>query len=182
MDPELFKAAMRHLAGHVCLITTQSASGARHGLTATAVCSVSATPPTLLCCVHRESRSCEAIAQAGRFAVNLLPADDRYLAERFAAPSDGPQRFEAGTWTQLDTGAPILTSALASFDCALSQTAIVGSHQVFFGEVRALRVKSDMDPPLLYSHGSYGGPMQPANTELEPADQAHPGAATRLRR
>ncbi|MBV8805987.1 MAG: flavin reductase, partial [Sinobacteraceae bacterium] len=50
VDPLQFKAGMRRLAAAVCLITSTTSAGEKVGLTATAVCSVSAEPPTLLCC------------------------------------------------------------------------------------------------------------------------------------
>ena len=44
VEVDLFKAGMRRLAGHVCVITTAAGDGSRHGLTATAVASVTVSP------------------------------------------------------------------------------------------------------------------------------------------
>jgi len=156
-DIATFKAGMRQLAGHVCVITTVDASGARSGLTATAVCSVSAAPPTLLCCINQQNTSYKAIRDAGLLSVNVLAISDRALADRFATGVGGEARFAVGLWRKLETGAPILESALASFDCRITQAVDVGTHGILFGEIVAVRVRETDAKPLLYAHGQYGG-------------------------
>lgn len=165
-DAEAFKAGMRHLAAHVCLITTVGPDGARRGLTATAVCSVSADPPTLLCCVNRQISPFATIRESGIFAVNVLGVQDLELAERFAGDIQGEARFEIGCWIALSTGAPALESALATFDCRMTRLEEVATHGILFGEIQAIRSReSNVEAirsresnaePLLYSHGTFG--------------------------
>ena len=157
IDVDTFRLAMRRLAAGVCLITTETLEGARTGMTATAVCSVSAHPPTLLCCVNRKNSSYQAIAHARAFAVNVLALDDRTLADHFAQPISSVEKYARGLWGQLETGAPILESALASFDCRLSNAVEVGTHGILFGEIHATQVRAVQSKPLLYAHGGYGG-------------------------
>ncbi|MBV8806663.1 MAG: flavin reductase family protein, partial [Sinobacteraceae bacterium] len=153
-------AGMRRLAAAVCLITSTTSAGEKVGLTATAVCSVSAEPPTLLCCINRGSLSHAAIRAAGIFAINVLALEDRGLADRFSSPHlDWEARFQAGIWLRLNTGAPILESALAAFDCRITQAVDVGTHGILFGEIQAMRVRQTTAKSLLYAHGSYGGFM-----------------------
>jgi flavin reductase len=156
VDPNLFRAGMRLFTGGVCLITTADAGGRRGGLTATAVCSVTMEPPTLLICVNRRSSSHDLIRAAGVFAVNVLASSDRALADRFSGAESGDARFAIGEWSRLATGAPILDSALVSFDCKIAQMVDVGSHGVFFGEVQDAQVRGDSAVPLLYLQGNYG--------------------------
>ncbi len=155
-DSESFKSGMRHLAAHVCLITTMTSDGGRQGLTATAVCSVSADPPTLLCCVNRQIAPFAAIRESGIFAVNVLGIEDRELAERFAGLIQGEERFETGEWSTLSTGAPVLETALATFDCRLTRLEEVATHGILFGEIQAIRSRGTTAEPLLYAHGSFG--------------------------
>lgn len=157
VDIDTFRAGMRRLTAGVCLITTASTEGRLSGLTATAVCSVAADPPTLLICVNRKSSSHVAIEQAGKFAVNALALEDRALADRFASPIPAEEKFDAGLWTTLATGAPVLESALVAFDCHVSQAVSVGTHAIFFGEIEQIRVRDASSKPLLYAHGGYGG-------------------------
>ena len=155
-DAEAFRLGMRHLAAHVCLITTRGPDGARRGLTATAVCSVSAAPPTLLCCVNRQIEPFAAIRESGIFAVNVLGIEDRELAERFAGEVQGEARFDIGSWLELSTGAPVLESALATFDCRLTRLEEVATHGILFGEIQASRSRMMSAPALLYAHGTFG--------------------------
>jgi flavin reductase (NADH)/flavin reductase len=158
IDIDTFRTGMRRLAGHVCIIATTKSDGERAGLTATAVSSVSAEPPTLLICVNRRNSSHAAIREAGLFAVNVLALEDQNLANRFAsAVVVGEARFDEGLWTTLQTGAPVLESALVSFDCRIAQAVEVGTHGVIFGAVEAIRVRQAETKPLLYVHGAYGG-------------------------
>jgi flavin reductase (DIM6/NTAB) family NADH-FMN oxidoreductase RutF len=157
IDADSFKFGMRRLAAGVCLITTEEPEGTRSGMTATAVCSVSAEPPTLLCCINRQNASYAMIRRAGVFAVNVLALDDRPLADQFARPVPSSDKFSLGLWRRLITPAPILESALVAFDCTLAQSVEVGTHGILFGEIRAVHTRAVAAKPLLYAHGSYGG-------------------------
>lgn len=156
ISAEDFRIGMRHLAAGVCIVTARAADGTRSGFAATAVCSVSADPPTLLVCAHRENGSYDVIRNAGHFAVNILGEEDRELSNRFASAIVGDARFDRGAWTQLASGAPILESALASFDCRLVNCIDGGSHSVMFGEIGGLRLGAGNSAALLYAHGDYG--------------------------
>ena len=76
---------MRHLAGAVTVIAT-GAPGHRFGLTATAVCSLSDEPPTLLVCVNRPASAHDVISRNGNFSVNLL-ADDQEPRSPVGSPA-----------------------------------------------------------------------------------------------
>lgn len=148
---------MRHLAAGVCVITTTASNGNRFGLTATAVCSVSADPPTLLVCLNHSTTTCKEILEAGRFAVNLLADHHQAIAQAFASPIPPEERFSAGLWDVLETGAPVLTSAVAGFDCLVTSVVPVATHRIIFGDIQALRCAPAEVSPLLYARGSYGG-------------------------
>lgn len=156
IDIDQFKAGMRRLAASVNLITTCSTDGQRSGLTATAVCSVSAAPPTLLVCVNRSGSSYGVLTSTGVFAVNVLALEDRALADRFASPIPQEVKFEQGLWTSLVTGSPVLESAIATFDCRISHSVDVGTHGILFGEIQALRLRSVDAQPLMFRAGNYG--------------------------
>jgi flavin reductase (DIM6/NTAB) family NADH-FMN oxidoreductase RutF len=153
--PEEFIAGMRQLAAGVSVITTAH-RGRRAGLTATAVCSVSAAPPQLLACINRSAEAHDLIRAAGLFAVNVLASHQRPLAERFSGVLGlhGPERFAAGTWTGLATGAPVLDPCLAAFDCVVTEAVSAATHTVFIGRVEAVRTRPDLSP-LLYVEGDY---------------------------
>jgi len=158
-DVATFKKGMRNLAGGVTLITT-CCEGLRGGLTATAVCSVSAAPPQLLACVNKTASAHDSIGKSGLFAVNVLATRHMGLALRFSGQDgvDGDARFtDKGNWRTLKTGAPVLTDALAGFDCELVKTVDVGTHTIYIGHILDVCVSDGS--PLIYADGVFVSPQ-----------------------
>lgn len=153
VDADQFRLGMRTLAAAVTLITS-TGSGHRHGMTATAVCSVSAEPPTLLVCLNKATATHGAVAKSGAFCVNLLRAEDWELSTAFSGAQSGESRFKSREWTRLATGSPVLLDALASFDCRVVKTMVQGTHSVVFGRVEQV-LFGNKGKPLLYSDGHY---------------------------
>lgn len=155
VDPADFVMAMRQFAGAVTIITTVH-EGGRTGLTATAVCSLTAEPARILICVNKTASAHDPIAQGGPFCVNILGTQHVTIANRFAgrADVDGEARFKAdATWVTLATGAPVLADALASFDCTVNARFDYGTHTIYVGDVRAAAARTGT--PLLYSGGAF---------------------------
>ncbi len=153
-DTAAFKEGMRQLAAGVTIVTTAIA-GERNGLTATAVCSLCVEPPLLLACVNRSASAHDPTLQSRVFCVNVLAERHLELAMRFSSPKHAHERFSAGNWGTLSTGAPVLMDALASFDCLLGQTLKAETHTVLVGRVQAVRTDPAQEP-LLYSRGAFG--------------------------
>ena len=154
VDSGDFREGMRQLAAGVTIVTT-SIGDQRIGLTATAVCSLSAEPPMLLACVNREAGAHDPALQSRVFCVNVLSAQHLDLATQFASSERVAERFTTGEWGTLETGAPVLMDALASFDCLLGQTLRAETHTVLTGRVQAVRTDAAQEP-LLYSRGAFG--------------------------
>jgi cob(II)yrinic acid a,c-diamide reductase len=150
-----YKALMRHLAGAVTVVTAGK-PGERRGLTATAICSLSVAPPTLLACVNRQAGAHDLIISDRVFSVNVLASDQESVAGRFSGQSNlkGEERFASGTWGTLLTGAPILAGALASFDCELIEYKSVATHTIFIGRVVS-GCSRDGAEALIYLRGAY---------------------------
>lgn len=140
IDKDSFRDAMARLGAAVNVVTTTGEFGPR-GLTASAVCSVTDDPPTLLLCINRESEMNEAFKASGVLCVNTLSAGQEKLSPIFASLTGATQeeRFLEARWTTLETGAPVLQGAVVSFDCRITQSTEVGTHTVFFCEVEALQ-------------------------------------------
>jgi len=149
-----FKAGMRRFASGVTLITATH-DDMRAGLVATAVSSVSTAPPTLLICVNRSASAHDVIDKSGCFAVNLVGAGDVDLVDVFSKSALREQRFKAGEWTTLVSGAPILATSLASFDCNIVYRLAYESHTIFLGEVKMVRIADDDVDPLLYMDSTF---------------------------
>lgn len=154
VDAATFKNGMRMLAAAVSVITTGSDDGARAGFTATAVCSVSAEPPQLLVCVNAGSASHQRIREWQRFCVNVLSSAQMQIARRFASRDLEGDRFEAGDWSVLGTGSPVLKGCPVNFDCTLAHTVEAGTHSIFIGRVVAVSVIHGLEP-LAFVDGQY---------------------------
>jgi flavin reductase len=129
-----YRDAMATVAAAVNVVTTDGPAG-RAGFTATAVCSVTDSPPTLLVCVKRDSSVGEAFRANGGLCVNTLAPEHTALSNMFGGKTPSDERFAAANWTTARTGAPVLEGALASFDCRISSVVDVGTHAVLFCEV-----------------------------------------------
>ena len=153
-----FRKGMRRLAAAVNVISTD-VDGELHGLLATAVCSVSAEPPTLLICINKDATACAPIAASKRFCVNVLSQKQFTLAQEFLTLKSS-ERLSLCSWQRLATGAPVIDGALASFDCEVAQVVDAGTHTIYFGKVMAVAL-SEADAPLLYFGGGYAELAQP---------------------
>ncbi|WP_044562896.1 flavin reductase [Azospirillum sp. B4] len=154
VDQTLFRAAMARLGAAVNIITTDGPAG-RHGLTASAVCSVTDTPPTVLACVNRGSTAFGMLKVNGVLCVNVLAGRHEALSGRFATRGTAMgDRFAAGEWTRLDTGAPVLADAAVALDCTVSSISEIGTHGVFFCAVRRV-VLADAAEGLIYFDRAY---------------------------
>ena len=154
VTPAQFKQGMRHLTGAVSIITTRI-DGKPAGMTATAVCSLTADPPMLLVCINKDATSHRPISATKRFAVNCLSADDVAVARHFSV-GDMEARFKVGAWREAPSGGLLLSSALATFDCRVEQQIDASTHSIFFGLVEHLEVYPQR-APLVYFNGQYGG-------------------------
>jgi flavin reductase (DIM6/NTAB) family NADH-FMN oxidoreductase RutF len=159
-DPsaDLFRLAMRNLAGGVSVITAGRGE-ARTGLTATSVTSLSVDPPSILVCIRRASATLAAIEADLAFGVSVLSDGHTGLAERFSGRSgvSGAARYSGANWLTLATGVPLLADALAAVDCSLDALIDWHSHVVVIGRVRAIRLGCG-DRPLVYWRGNYDQP------------------------
>src|SRR5260370_37012362 len=100
VDAEQFKLGMRTLAGAVNIITSMHA-GHRYGMTATAVCSATADPPTVLVCINKLATTHGAVAKSKMFCVNVLPAEDWAFSTGFSGAQNVGARFKWRDWTHL---------------------------------------------------------------------------------
>src|ERR1700724_1318216 len=137
-------------------VVASEGPGGKTAFTATAVCSVSDQPATLLVCLNRRAKSAPLLAQNGVFCVNTLGADEEKLADLFAGRSGVhlEERFNVGEWITLKTGSPVLTSAVIAFDCRTIEIKAVASHNVLFGAVEAVRL-GPAGPALVYHDRLY---------------------------
>lgn len=148
-----FRNAMARLGAAVHIITTDGPEG-KAGLTATAVCSLTDSPPALLVCINRSSSSRPFIIGNGVLCVNTLASGHEPLSRRFGAGGPMEDRFGGDTWETMSTGSPVLRDALISFDCRVVRIADGGSHDIVICEVEGIRL-NEAGRPLVYFDRSY---------------------------
>ncbi len=157
-----FLLGMSHAACTVNVVTTDGVAG-RHGVTVSAMVSVSAdTPqPTLLVCIHNLSSVADALLKNGVFCVNVLRDDQAHISDHFAGRSAvrGAAKFNCAEWATQVTGAPRVIDALVAFDCRVTASERVGSHFVVFGSVQDIFVAGG-GAPLIYANRAYGVPRR----------------------
>jgi flavin reductase (DIM6/NTAB) family NADH-FMN oxidoreductase RutF len=154
LDPREFRKALGCFATGITVAASRSAEGELLGITANSFNSVSLDPPLVLFSLHRNAYSLKAFAEAGCFSINILSEGQRALSDAFAkALAD---KWTGVAWETWDTGAPILTEALANFDCQTHSIHDGGDHMIFVGRVLRMRAAA-AGRPLLYFRGAYCG-------------------------
>lgn len=149
------RGRMREMMGRFATGVTVVA--ARHGpllagMTANAIASISVDPPLMMASVSHKSETHDAIIGSHAFAVSVLAAEQRPLAECFAQPTTAEKlkRFCDAPFHEAETGSPILEGAIAYFDCRLIDRHPGGDHTVFLGEIVAAGYREDAEPLLWF--------------------------------
>lgn len=163
-----FKSAMRRLAATVCVVATADDDG-WHGMTATSVTSVSMDPPSVLVCVNTTATLHQILHAGGRFCVNVLRASQEVHAGTFSSSKiRGADRFADHAWkaSEEHDGLPYLVDAQANLFCDIDQAVSYGTHTIFIGRVKAIRI-GELVSPLLYADGQYLATRRVPNFPVE---------------
>lgn len=153
-----FKLGMRALVGGVTVIGAHGADGAPVGLTATAVSSLSADPPSLLVCVNRQSAIAASLVEGAAFSVNVLTEKQRDVARAFGGQLavKGTSRFAFGNWLRAaESEVPILVGCRVVFECSVAHVHDWATHHVVIGTVRDVHFYDAETGPLAYCDGDY---------------------------
>jgi flavin reductase len=155
-EAELFREAFRRYAATVVVLTYLDAARQPCGMTATSMCSLSASPPSLLVCIDREARAHAEITHGGLMGVDLLSIDQRPIALHCSRP--GIDKRLRDDWLAIGTdvdGMPRLSGALAHLECRVDTSYDAYSHTVFVGLIKSVWLNPIDSPPLLYHGGLY---------------------------
>ncbi len=147
-----FRSALAMFATGVTIVTARTATGELIGLTANSFNSVSLDPPLVLWSLARAAGSLPAFSAGSHYAINILAADQKALAERFAAR--GADRWAGVGFSEGTAGSPLLDGAAATFECFNRSRYEEGDHVIFVGEVERCGHRSGASP-LLFHGGRF---------------------------
>lgn len=153
VDKAAFRNGMSRLGSAVNVVTARY-GGRRYGFTASAVCSVSDTPATLLVCLNRASSCFQAFENTRHFCVNTLMPDQEDISNHFGGKTSTDDRFAIGDWRDGITGAPVLANASVSFECETTNFIDEATHRIFFARVIDIR-ENEEQAALLYCMRRY---------------------------
>ena len=148
-----FLDTMASTCSSVSVVTTGD-TGASHGTTVSAFCSLSMDPPMILVSLDNSSRLLRHIRNSGRFGLNLLASDQSTLARRFASKAE--DKFE-GVDHELAGDVPRLRGTAGWVSCDLDAELPGGDHTILLGTV--VDAVSTGRAPLTYYSRSFGTPV-----------------------
>lgn len=153
IEPLRFRQALGHFASGITVITSRG-DAEPVGFTCQSFYSVSVNPPLISFSVMAGSASYPHIRKAGRFAVNILSADQAPISNQFAR--QGTDKWQGIQWQESPLGNPIISGSLHWLDCEIHAEHQAGDHLIVIGEVKALDLQhAPSTQPLLYFKGRY---------------------------
>lgn len=149
---KIFRDAMATLGAGVNIITTDGI-GRKCGLTATAVVSITDSPPTMLVSINRNSAANDTFKANSKLAINILNADQQLAAEYFGGmhPVSMEDRFAKFDFTQGKSGLPILKEAIANLEGSISATHEVGTHTLFIVTLDHMNITDNGDALIYFN-------------------------------
>jgi flavin reductase (DIM6/NTAB) family NADH-FMN oxidoreductase RutF len=139
----------------VAIVTALAPNGERLGTTVSSFNSVSLDPPLVLFSIAKTAKSFDLWRAAPQYAVNILHEEQTDISNRFA-------RAMTDKWEGLmpkipvHTDAPLISNALAWFECESFAHYEGGDHVIFVGMVLGLQVRATThDRPLAFFRGRY---------------------------
>ncbi|MGW0594069.1 flavin reductase [Streptosporangium sp. NPDC002607] len=169
-DGVSFRAVLAQWPSGVVIVTTGTAGGEWHGMTASSFSSVSVDPPMVLVCLAKTTRTHRLVEERGTFAVSILGRDQAALGRRFAGQEPAPNGpFTDARWVTGVTGSPVLADSIGWLDCRVAHAYPGGDHTIFVGEVLAADTPRRVAPVLFHSR-AWGQLADPLPDEVAVAD------------
>jgi flavin reductase (DIM6/NTAB) family NADH-FMN oxidoreductase RutF len=156
IGPDRYREVMGHFATGISVVTALEGSRP-HGITVNAFSSVSLDPALVMVALDRRRYITPIVREAGRYAVNVLGADQQALSDCFAhAPvSPGREAFCGAAWQPGPEGLPLIDGSIATLECTIVETFSAGDHDLFIGRVDSLEQHDGDAAPLLYYRRRY---------------------------
>lgn len=153
VEPQTFRNTLGHFASGITVIS--GAQGSQPiGFTCQSFSSLSVEPPLICFNVMNTSTTYPLIRDTGRFAVNVLAAEQHEISNQFAM--SGTDKWAGVDWRVSRQGNPVLMGSLMWLDCTLFAEHPAGDHLIVVGHVREMSPPEwHVGDPLLYFKGRY---------------------------
>ena len=125
-----------------------------YGMTINSFAPVSLAPPLVLWSIGERHGSCPDFCGAPRFAIHVLAAKQRCLADRFASSAGDP--FDGIEWHADAHGIPAIAGCIARLCCVRQAIHPGGDHRIIVGEVENFEYAGGTG--LLFVDGRYTEP------------------------
>ncbi|MEG6507408.1 flavin reductase family protein [Methyloligella sp. 2.7D] len=143
---------MGQLPAGVAVVCTTSSDGRPQGFTVSSFTSLSLSPPLVAFNLRAQSPSLAHLRDSGSFSVNALHRKQAELSTHFATAQE--DKFAGIGWHKGSLQQPLITGALAAFECALWNEFEAGDHVIVIGHVKRMIAAPDRDP-LVFHRGKY---------------------------
>jgi flavin reductase (DIM6/NTAB) family NADH-FMN oxidoreductase RutF len=124
---------MAHMTYGIYVLTTRH-EDVINGMIASWVSQVSFDPPLIMVAVHPNRYSHVLLKKSGHFALHILAREQKDMLVRFKGP-DAKEKFASLSWSEGETGCPLLADCIGCMECRITQTLAPGNHTLFVGEV-----------------------------------------------
>lgn len=151
-QPKMFRDALGQFPTGVALVTAGIPGQEPIGLTVSSFNSVSLDPPLVLFSVDRNALSLPHLLDAPGFAINILAREQQHISAAFS-------RSLAKDWSNVayrmsELTAPLITDALACFECKHYAQHDGGDHVIVVGRVINFFHRHN-GAPLVFFRGKY---------------------------
>lgn len=151
-DPKSYRTFFAQLPTGVTVIAAHSPSGPI-GLVVGTFSSVSLDPPLVSLMVRTQSRSYEAVREAGRFTANILASDQGHLSRSLAGWA--PERFRTVPFAENQPDHLVVEGCLAWADCVIEREIEAGDHTIVLATPGQLTVERPSARPLVFCQSGY---------------------------
>ena len=148
-DPRTLRDAFGRFASGVTVITMLGEAGKPTAVTVSSFSSLSLDPALCLFSLGKSQASSRWIADAAAFNINVLSTENEPAAWQCARPAE--DKLAGLDWTEGHNGLPLLTGALAQFECTPWNIYDGGDHIIVVGQI--LRFRHQDGAPLLFYRG-----------------------------
>lgn len=150
---EQFRKTLGLFPTGVTVITASQKGGPDIGITISSLTSLSLSPPQILFCLSKHSKTMPVFKASPYFAINILSESQSHLSDGFA--KHVPLEWEnINTYRHTATNCLLLSDTLGYIICERSTVYDGGDHEIIIGKVVDLNVTSPASP-LIRQRGQY---------------------------